>query len=280
MEDINNVLAFYSTKWSDQFNKLSEVLKDLLLDGFWYSYVRQDGGFFQIGNRPDVAEVYFSNRFYVHNAFVCHPKNYQHNQALITSDFPDPNFHDAQKVVGNKSGMGNNFLFIYKQCGTDMHCLHFGSSQQNIPLNSIFLDNLQLLKSFSDHFLKEWTPHFRHMDSFMINIASDMGSKFYEINPKIRHLNDKSRALKVLRRLGLIDDEYYDTLTARELECIEEFLCGKTARQIGASLYISHRTVEHHLETIKSKLGCSSKLELFEKLQKLEKFNIQLSSLL
>jgi len=273
MEDIKKVLAFYRTKLSNQIAKLSEALHTLQLDGFWYSYVHNDGGFFQIGNTPEVAEIYFSNHLYVHNSFVCHPKNYQHNQIIITDGFPDEKFHQAQKVVGDKLGI-QNILFIYKQCGDHMHCLHFSSSKPNIPLNSIFLNNSSLLCSFADYFLEEWRPNFRFMDSFMIDIASDMGSKFYEINPKIQQLRDHSKALKLLKKMGELDEFSIEELTARELECAAHYLLGKTAGQIATSMHIARRTAEHHIENIKSKLGCSTKLELFDKLQTLQKFNL------
>jgi len=273
MEEIRKVLSFYSTKLSNQIKKLSEPLENLQLDGFWHSFVREDGGFFQIGNTPDVAEVYFSNHLYVHNPFVCHPKNYQHNQVLITGSFPDDKFQQAQKVVGDRLGF-ENILFIYKQCGSGMHCLHFSSSTPNIPLDSIFLQQSSLLSSFAEYYLAEWQQNFRFMDSFMIDIASAMGPKFFALNPKIQQLKNKAHTLKLLKKMGILDEFAFEELTEREEECAQHYLLGKTAGQIAAALKISRRTAEHHIENIKSKLGCSTKVELFAKLKTLQRFNL------
>lgn len=272
MEDVRNILNFYSTKLSDQIKKLAEPLETLELDGFWCSFMREDGAFFQIGNRPDVADVYFSNRLHLHNPFVCHPTNYYHNQFLATGGFPDEKFQQAQKVVGDKLGF-QNILFIYKGCGAYKHGVHFSSSKPNLPLDTIFLRHASLLSSFADYFLQEWQENTRFMDSFMIDMASDMGERFYEINPKIQQLNNKTKMFSLLKQMGMLE-AFAEMLTAREEECAEEYLLGKTAGQIALALAISRRTAEHHIENIKAKLGCTTKPQLFEKLKILQQFNL------
>jgi|GEM_PF-3666445 len=271
MEDVKTVLSFYNTKLNNQIKKLAEPLNNLGLDGFWYSYIQEDGGFFQIGNSPSVAEMYFSNYLYVYNSFVCHPKNYYNNQTIISEGFPDEKFQQAQKVVGDKLGF-QNILVIYKQGGNGMHCFKFSSSKPQIPLNSIFLNNVDLLSCFADYFLDEWQPNFPSMDSFMIDIAKDMGSKFFELNPIFDRCKNKSNVLKLLKKMGIVDEFAFEELTAREKECAEHYLLGKTAGQIAYCLNISRRTAEHHIENIKSKLGCSTKVDLFAKLHKLQRF--------
>lgn len=51
-------------------------------------------------------------------------------------------------------------------------------------------------------------------------------------------------------------------LTKREHECLKLVRQGKSAKQIGALLNISYRTVESHVDNIKSKFSCRTKLEL------------------
>lgn len=55
------------------------------------------------------------------------------------------------------------------------------------------------------------------------------------------------------------------TLTAREKECLYYLVSGKSAKQTAALLNVSPRTVEFHLENIKQKAGCRTKLELLGK---------------
>jgi DNA-binding CsgD family transcriptional regulator len=54
-------------------------------------------------------------------------------------------------------------------------------------------------------------------------------------------------------------------LSTRQQECLSLVIRGKTIREIAFILRISTRTVETHIDTIKEKLGCTSKSQLIEK---------------
>lgn len=56
------------------------------------------------------------------------------------------------------------------------------------------------------------------------------------------------------------------TLTTRELEVSRLVLDGQGYRAIGEQLFISPKTVEHHVARIRSRLGANSRAELLEKL--------------
>jgi DNA-binding CsgD family transcriptional regulator len=50
--------------------------------------------------------------------------------------------------------------------------------------------------------------------------------------------------------------------TRRELDCVKELIRGKTIKMIARTLDVSPRTIEHHLENIRSKACCNTKSEL------------------
>ena len=54
-------------------------------------------------------------------------------------------------------------------------------------------------------------------------------------------------------------------LTKREEEVLKELITGKTNTQIAKDLYISERTLYHHIENIYEKLGVENKVELYGK---------------
>lgn len=54
----------------------------------------------------------------------------------------------------------------------------------------------------------------------------------------------------------------YETLTDREREVLQLTAEGLTSREIGETLYISHRTVEKHRENIQSKLDLRNAVEM------------------
>ncbi len=57
------------------------------------------------------------------------------------------------------------------------------------------------------------------------------------------------------------------TLSAREQEIARQVLTGLTYKEIGAQLFISAKTVEHHMARIRRRLGATSRRELFGQLQ-------------
>jgi DNA-binding CsgD family transcriptional regulator len=57
------------------------------------------------------------------------------------------------------------------------------------------------------------------------------------------------------------------TLSAREQEIARRVLTGLTYKEIGAQLFISSKTVEHHVARIRRRLGATSRRELFGHLQ-------------
>jgi len=50
-------------------------------------------------------------------------------------------------------------------------------------------------------------------------------------------------------------------LTRRELEVLRLLPSGETYRQIGERLFVTHRTVEHHVQSLCTKLGVSGREE-------------------
>lgn len=63
----------------------------------------------------------------------------------------------------------------------------------------------------------------------------------------------------------LCDDFSIFNLTEREGHCLFYLVRGKTAKEISEKLYISRRTVEQYIDSIKVKFNCKKKSDLIEK---------------
>jgi DNA-binding CsgD family transcriptional regulator len=70
------------------------------------------------------------------------------------------------------------------------------------------------------------------------------------------------RAVTAGRRVGAPADDVDGPLTDREAEVARELLAGFTYREIGERLYISAKTVEHHVARIRRRLNAGSRSEL------------------
>ena len=56
--------------------------------------------------------------------------------------------------------------------------------------------------------------------------------------------------------------EYPDGLTKREVDIIRLITAGKTDREVGRELFISHKTVGNHLSNIRSKVQANNRTEV------------------
>ncbi len=274
----DNLLKFYSSNLCDKLKKIVRPLSERYgLDGFFYTKITPDGFGFQITNRHDVANAYFSNQLYKSNPFICHPDNYKHDQALITSDFYNEQYFDdyyeSIKQIKNSFGF-DNYLCVYKKEADTAHVFMFSTTDKNLPTNTLFSNHLPALKRFSEHFLKEWSPHSNKMEPFMLNLGELMDSFYGKINRKLSLNDDQAKSIELLRKMGLLDELTNTNFTKRELDCIEYFLKGYPASQIADSIDLQTRTVEHYLDNIKTKLNCFTKSELFEILQEFKTFGL------
>jgi DNA-binding CsgD family transcriptional regulator len=62
----------------------------------------------------------------------------------------------------------------------------------------------------------------------------------------------------------ILNEAYEEHLSQRQRECLFFLLRGKTAKEIAKVLNISYRTVEFHINEIKTKFNCQKKSELIE----------------
>lgn len=84
-----------------------------------------------------------------------------------------------------------------------------------------------------------------------------------------RRLLERARELADLDALtgGETTGGRTGTLSEREVDVARLVLAGRTHREIGAQLYVSPKTVEHHVARIRTKLGATSRAELLAALR-------------
>jgi len=73
--------------------------------------------------------------------------------------------------------------------------------------------------------------------------------------------NKKTSAITQTYKIGLTEDE---KLTNRETDVVFYMLRGKNSREIADIMFISPRTVEFHIDNIKSKLACNKRSQILE----------------
>lgn len=95
-----------------------------------------------------------------------------------------------------------------------------------------------------------------------IIITSNKALKMFEFQQEDIQVSDLS---DIFEQYIMVDDFSDFGLTTREGQCLFYLIRGKTAKEIGNILLISKRTVEKHIEQVKSKLHCKTRSCLINK---------------
>jgi DNA-binding CsgD family transcriptional regulator len=156
-------------------------------------------------------------------------------------------------------------LNIYKHKLNVIETFGFGLGVRKPKATEHMIEKLPLLEKYISFFMVENKP--------LIEIASAYAVEVSPIPPKpssppaiedgICRPHDRD---KFLHQLGLSDIRL---LTPRELELLEYLAKGYPSSYIGEQLFLSKRTVENYISTIKEKLNCHSKSRLIERAQDL-----------
>ncbi len=139
----------------------------------------------------------------------------------------------------------------------------FSGLLEKRPLYNLFMNKPGLFTSFMDHFVKSLD---RKLKSHL-----DEGISIGEV--KKTWGKPKSELLDLDALASLCGDQSLSLLSAQEKRCLLLVKEGYSCPAIGKKLFLSHRTIEHYMESIKNKLGCKTRAELCQMAEKLATFS-------
>lgn len=95
--------------------------------------------------------------------------------------------------------------------------------------------------------------------------ALDLGAAGY-ISKSIDSKSLIEKICQINNGFSFKDEKHFENpLTKREEEVLKALITGETNTQIAQDLFISERTLYHHIENIYEKLGVENKVELYRK---------------
>jgi len=250
----------------DEVVQICAPLQYIGIDGFIYIKRFSDGSFIDLSTKLEWSE-YFLTRYL--------------NEKYLNSDIQDHMLIskgvslwelNPDNVIWQEGkqyfGYGNG-VSICKDRGSyvDIFCFYTKASKQ--AANQFYINHMNILEKFSDYFLEKavpiiskgsinklWTP------KSYLNVTKMSSSE--------KSFTSKSDLKKFLIKIdnGAVHDTCNSVhLTKRELDCLRHLMEGKSGKQIGKLLNISPRTVETHLNRLKTKFNCRTRLEIVGKLQ-------------
>lgn len=146
-------------------------------------------------------------------------------------------------------------------------CCFAGLSTRR-PLYQLFMNEQSLFKTFMEHFTNQLDQRLLELLSQGICL-NDLKDEHHLIDEETLYLSsDRAILLEACGWKNLL------TLSKREKECLSLLKDGHSYHTIGLFLGLSERTIEHYLESVKTKLNLETRAELFLTAQKLVQFRI------
>lgn len=134
----------------------------------------------------------------------------------------------------------SNGISIAKNAHDGIEFYGFGTTTNNTSIiNNFYINNLDVLLNYCNYFKER---------------ADVILSKCEKNKIIISKQNVKHRTI---------------TFTLRQRECAIYLLQGMPYREIAEKLFLSHRTIETHIESLKTKFQCRNKVELILTLSKI-----------
>ncbi len=260
----NEIVQKYITKHSDKIRQVTRPLRDRFqIQYFTYHRIDRNGKYTVLVDRPDWAEHYVEEKFYLEDPYLRHPDLYESGFCLIenhgSEEYKKRILKDGKEIFNLDQGV----ILIQKNIDSSVEFFGFSGNKTNCSLDRLYLNHPWVLKSFAGYFKKELKPILLQMEEEADILLRLKGSDFYS-NQIIQPDVNSEEILNYLGDLGKGSEmAKVKLLSKREKQCIKLLLQGKSAKESAVFLKLSHRTIEFYFENIKNKLSCTCKQEIF-----------------
>lgn len=267
------IVQDYIARYSNSIQSVSEPLKHHFgIEYFTYHRIDSQGKYTVLVDRPDWAEYYVSEKFFLTDPFLRHPDLYKSGMALIETC---GSLEHKEKISKAKNDLSLDLAVVVIEKHADsVEFFGFSANQATSSLAQICLNHSFLLKAFAAHFKREMHPILAKMDEAAPSLLQLKGSDFYTHEPLDLKLKTYSHH-SYLKEIGMaFEVEQAKKLSRRERECLELLLAGESAKGSAQHLNLSPRTIESYLENIRAKLGCVNKEALLSFAKKLKALDL------
>lgn len=264
MKEIRDMVRA-SGKFHDKIKSFcNPLVQNFGVSHFYHAKITNSGHFIGVNLNREWEEYFLSNTSHLLIwPDKCQPCKIKNGVRLL-QESEDESLNKLLRKA--KEGYSINFSlqFVEKSNqGSNMYGFALNSSN---PLQHMALiKEMPLLRLFIKRFQEEFRALYAALDDNKVNMQNLLGSSFHKIkNPAMPKSVMRDQFLKTI---GI---EIPVSLTDREIEVIKYLINACPASEIAGELFISKRTVEHHIERIKDKFSSSSKSELIQKIHELE----------
>jgi len=208
---------------------------------------------------PTIGELFIERKLY-RLAFAGDINQYTNGYYLFNA-LPQNEIFDLVHEQGVHHG-----LIMIKKCLDYCELFYFGTLRENYWINNFYLNNIDLLENFISHF-KETCAHIIQKGGNNRLLYPSPGRDEILCPPQLQKNFNSATQTCCSYRKNL--SAYLSLITLREKECTFYLKQGLTCKEIARQMHISHRTVEKHIASLKSKLNCKNQKRLIAELLQL-----------
>jgi DNA-binding CsgD family transcriptional regulator len=237
-------------------NDIDDICKPLRQFGihlFSYRKTFKDGSRINVSNNANWLKDYFRLELYRSSLFEFDVDSYSSGFSVWPQESDLPVFTHGRTYYNSDNGL----TLILKDKD---YCEYFifGAEPHNKQIINFYINNLELVRSFTKYFHEQSTDLMKTAAESLIKLPSTIKPPS-QIHPSYSGIDVSS--IKQLFPKESQSSELLQ-LSPREKSCVDYLLNGKTAKEIANQLKLSYRTIEFYFENIRRKTGCRNRYEL------------------
>lgn len=236
----------------DKWVKFSKLLKDQFgINHFWYYKITYSGHYSYMGTHAAWSEFCYSNNMTLLFPCLAQPDELQPGIILMKASSSEA-FKNVLDTAWSKFGINFN-LNIQSRIPEGIEAYGFATQYNGLLAEQRLLKELPLLNYFTKVCRRKYGKLFELLDETQVEL-------FKQSKPRSSRRDNFDRH-EFFEKMG---NPQLLSLTSREKDVIKYLAHGFPASYIAEQLFLSQRTIETHVTSIKQKLNCDSKVELIQ----------------
>jgi len=251
-------------KISTDIKAICQPLEKYSIEFFVHMRCFDDGSIHFLATESEVGSFHLQQGYpvgpYIPNCLLADKFSY-----LPNPESNDLKFSQAYYDYKNKFQISYPF-YLFERYQGYVDYFHFSTDLNNPQIINFYLNRMDLLESFKVYFKNKADMIFQRANRNRIILPQHMRLNFKGLTPNDEVTNAlhllKNRAKDINQLLYL---HFNTKLTIRELQSLSYLIKGRTAAETAQILRISPKTVEYYIDSVKAKLNCLSRADLFDK---------------
>ena len=215
-----------------------------------------------LASNPEFSKIYVDKKYY--NADIHLALSNQIGQYILWDAFDYSDQTNQLKEDSVACGVDHVFTIVDIK-GGEKNYYHFATNMLDKSINQIYLNNLDLLKRFIRYFNEAVSQSPDLLKAYKMPFTIDPYTSGFKVDAEITNIEKGSIREQFIQDAPtkhILPLQIATALSKQEIICLQQYVTGKTSREISAVMGLSVRTVENYINNIKQKLHVSTKAEL------------------